>query len=199
MAELYYRLIVIPAAAFILCVYGIKTGSYSFWQWYVIIFPFLFVILPFVLKKYFKKVNILLIALLVFLILQTIPLPRSPYHTIGGELSPSPRNEPFAIGMGFPFSLVKLFLGNGCLTQSSSTCSGTSYTMSQSYARLTPSQQKTGEAPGIIHPGDIVFLPDSWKGLVGLGFLIDGYILFLITLGIKRLIVTPSIKLTSKS
>ncbi|MBI4037353.1 hypothetical protein HY385_02940 [Candidatus Daviesbacteria bacterium] len=48
-----------------------------------------------------------------FAVLQFIPLPRTPL-----EYSPEihESTEPWAIGLGFPFATVKLYLGDGCLS-----------------------------------------------------------------------------------
>lgn len=139
------------------------------------------------LKKYLKKINILLLPLLVFLALQIIPLPRSPYKTVGGELSATPRDEPYAVGIGFPFAYIKYFLGDGCLTHNlhNGRCAIYPEPNTQPYTRLVQSSQGVGKTPDEIHSGDIIFLPESW-GRIMPGYLIDGYIIFLIVLGIKK-------------
>lgn len=66
----------------------------------------------FLKQHVFKSLPNLLLPLVAFMILQLIPLPRSPleYGTFH-ELT-----EPWAVGIGFPFSTVKLYLGDGCLS-----------------------------------------------------------------------------------
>lgn len=186
MLEYFYLLVLAPAYIMYACITHINEAQ-TFWQWYVITFPFLVILLPFVLKKYFKKVNILLLSLIVLFILQIIPLPRSPYSSRGGPYTDSPKNEPFAIGIGYPFALVKLFLGDGCLTNYPD-CRGTSTLPGQPFTKLTPSRRN--ESPRIVHAGDIVVLPSSWQKLITPGFLVDGYILFLLGLGGKLFIMS---------
>lgn len=67
----------------------------------------------FLKQHVFKSLPNLLLPLAAFMILQLIPLPRSPL-----EWSPETHDstEPWAIGIGFPYSTVKLYLGNGCLS-----------------------------------------------------------------------------------
>lgn len=129
--------------------------GFGFWTAYTLLFPFFISILPFFIKRYFKNIKFILLPLFIFLFLQLIPLPRSPFSAIStGYSKPEGIHEPFAIGIGYPISFAKLF--------------------------LTDSKD--------VFAGQFMFVPEvSIYRMVLLGFLVEGYVIFLIICGLVML------------
>ena len=177
----------------------IVSGKQLSWAYYIFLTPFVLIIVPFIFSQRLKKIPFYIFPILVFILLQLIPLPRSTFYTTGGSLNASPRWEPQAIGMGYPFAIVKYFLGDGCLESK-----GYDYTQARSfidpgtpinikckdpssgnhYTRITPTQLLFDEQYDTIHSGDVVLLSDGI--LYSYGLLVDTYIIFFIIGKIKR-------------
>ena len=105
----------IPALIFWVSLNSIFNGfaGFGFWSAYTLLLPFLISILPFFIRRYFKKMKFFLLPLYIFLILQLIPLPRSPFTAMSSDYNkPTGIQESFAIGIGYPISYAKLFLTN---------------------------------------------------------------------------------------
>lgn len=79
----------------------------------ILLIPAVIFLSIFLKQHVFKSLPNLLLPLAAFMILQLIPLPRSP---LGFSPVSHDSTEPWAVGLGFPFSTVKLYLGDGCLS-----------------------------------------------------------------------------------
>ncbi len=135
--------------------------GFGFWTLYVLLFPFLISILPFFIKRYFKKIKFILLPLVIFLTLQIVPLPRSATTSTPQALDQVGKEEPFAIGVGYPLSFAKLFIADS----------------------------------KDVFAGQFMFVPEqSIYRLVLLGYLIEGYVIFLIICGLIRFDAKPEKK-----
>jgi len=160
----------IPALMYWVGLYSIFNNfdGFGYWTAYTLLFPFFISIFPFFLKRYTKKIKFFLLPLVIFIVLQIIPLPRSPFSASSYEYNkPSAIQESFAIGLGYPISYAKIFLADS----------------------------------KDVHFGQFMFVPEaSIYNLVLLGFLLEGYFIFLIIAGLtlldkpKKLHKTPDPK-----
>ena len=82
---------------------------------YFIAFVPLIIIFTKLLENFYSKKSTFFLMIIAFLILQCVPLPYDEEHIpLRIEIKPK------AIGFGFPFSLVKYYLGESCLPSESS-------------------------------------------------------------------------------
>lgn len=88
-------------------------------------------------------------------------------------------SEPFAIGFGYPFSILKIFQDNQCLSGKYPNCVDDSISESESkrYVRLFDN----GIKPNVIKKGDIFFIPNANIAQIQIGFIIYIYLFWLFT------------------
>lgn len=154
----------------------------------MVLFPILLVGVSFLIYKYFKKIPLILLPLLIFISLQFLPLPRSPYHSYGPP-NQSERFEPYAVGVGYPLAYLKLYLGAGCIDsilQDDGAC-GSQRDLNP-FNRLSQREFSDGEGKDSIKNGDIVFLPEQMisRPIIPVGLLFYSYIVFFLILFIKN-------------
>lgn len=171
----------------------VLTGN-DLWKVYTIWFLFFLGIIPFFIYKYkyINKIPLLILPFVVFFVLQIIPLPRSqlifedPQDMVG-----MPANyEPWAVGIGYPYSIFKLFLNEGCLNGwlESGNCLEADETNNPYIKLIQWKTQDANSVKGKIHAGDVVFLP---KGMIlkpenWIGTALYSYLIFLLVYFIKK-------------
>jgi len=112
---LLFAALVIRSADLIAILSNIR--PFELMSMYVIAFIPLVVIITIALETLYPKKPTFFLIIIAVLILQCVPLPYDEaYAPFSSEVKPK------AIGFGFPFSVVKYYLGESCLGEYSSSC-----------------------------------------------------------------------------
>jgi len=181
--EFIQQLFFSPLFVYYLSFMSLQHLTTASWSLYVVLFPILIIAGSFILgfKLKLGSKSVFLLPIIIFLILQLIPLPRTPFKGFdGSNLS---RNEPYAIGVGYPYSIVKVFLGDGCLVSNEKLCVN-ELGDAQQYLKIVGNTSSP-----IIHKGDIVLLPEGmitrfagiWIGLLFYTYLLLFFFFFIVS------------------